>query len=84
MAFNALAQSLKTGETGVLISHGDPIAWLANTLGTQNIPISQNLRELRYPAKGEGLVAVLDPNGDLFTIYRLNEDSVVSTQKRIY
>ena len=47
------------GETGILISHGDPIAWLINTLlGKKLTP--RTLTQGIYPKKGEGSVFVMD------------------------
>lgn len=70
--FWRVADSLKVGGTGVMISHGDPIAWLMNTLMKDQTPTPENLRSLIYPNKGEGMVVVLDSNNQLFTIYSLN------------
>lgn len=71
-AFWDLARNLKVSETGVLISHGDPIAWLMNTIVEGQTPTPENLRKLIYPNEGEGMVFVLDSNDELFTTYSLN------------
>lgn len=70
--FWSVAGSLKIGETGVLVSHGDLIGWLMNTLVEDQIPTPENLRSLIYPNKGEGMVVVLDSDNALFTTYSLN------------
>lgn len=77
--FDTTVANLKIGEAAILLSHGDPIAFLANTLETDLIPDPQNLRKLIYPAKGQALVAVIGPNGKLFTLYSLSEDAGENT-----
>lgn len=47
-------QKINAGEAGILLSHGDPIAWFANTIFDTNMPDPKDLRNLIYPAKGEG------------------------------
>lgn len=70
-AFWRAAQKVKPGETAILVSHGDPLGWLINTLLTGKIPEPQKLREIIYPGKGEAMVAIIDPKGELFTLYSL-------------
>lgn len=74
--FYKVASGLKVGETGLLLSHGDPIAWLLNTLTSTTIPSPENLRQLLYPAKGEGAVAIIDPQGFVFSTYTLKDKSI--------
>lgn len=74
-AFWTMAQSLKVGETGIIVSHGDPIAWLANHLVSDRIPDPKDLRKLIYPVKGQAVVAVIDSSDHFFTAYLLNEVS---------
>jgi len=80
-AFWQMVKDLKTGVAGILVSHGDPIAWLANSLVSGEVPSPQELRELIYPAKGEALVAVIGPQDELFTMYLLNGDDVLKKGK---
>lgn len=77
--FSKTAADLKVGQAAILLSHGDPIAFLANMLDSNSIPDPKNLRNLIYPAKGQALVAVIGPDGKLFTLYLLNEESGKST-----
>lgn len=63
------ADKLTVSQTGILISHGDPIGWLTNYLNTGKIPQPQELRKLIYPPKGAAVVVVVDPKGKLFTQY---------------
>lgn len=74
-AFWAVAQKLKVGETGVLVSHGDAIAWLLNKITSDKLPYPGELREKLYPVKGSGTLAVIDPEGKLFTLYSLTGES---------
>lgn len=74
-ALTSIAATLNTGEAGILLSHGDPIAWLANYLDTKDVPNPKSLRDLIYPAKGDSLVAVIEPDEKVFTLYLLNENS---------
>lgn len=67
--FWEVTNKLTIGQTGILISHGDPIAWLANFLNCGKIPEPEELRKLIYPPKGAAVVAVIDPKGTLFTQY---------------
>lgn len=77
-SFLAQAQTLRIGEAGLLISHGDSIAWLVNHLVRgvglvrSEMPVPANLREAVYLKAGEGMVFVLDSNNRIFTAYILN------------
>lgn len=82
-AFWDTANSLKTGEAGVLLSHGDPVAWLVNTINGEALPNPSDLRSLFYPGKGEALLAVIGPDNKVFTMYLLTDDDV-KREKEIY
>jgi broad specificity phosphatase PhoE len=73
-AFWKMVKRLQTGETGILVSHGDPIAWLVNSLTNRQV-IPKKLRESMYCPKGNALVAVTDPEdkNKVFAIFFLNE-----------
>ena len=74
--FWQMAKSLKVGETGVIVSHGDPIAiWIQNLI-TGQVPLAENLRKGVYPNKGEAIVAIIDPQGNFFTHYILTDPSL--------
>ena len=80
-AFWAMANQLKAGETGLLLSHGDPIAWLVNTLDADVVPSPEALRSLQYPGKGEAVLVVIHPDGSVFTRYILRDESIQSPSK---
>ncbi len=69
--FNGLVRELKTGESGVLISHGDPIGWLLNDLLTGHLPKPGDLRDSFYPDKGTGFVVVLNSKNEVKNYYQL-------------
>jgi broad specificity phosphatase PhoE len=77
--FWEIVDRTKPGHARVMVSHGDPIAWLANTLAGQPIPLSGELRRLRYPAKGDALLAVIHPDGSLFTDYLISNPKTKQT-----
>lgn len=70
-AFWQSAKNLQTGQTAILVSHGDPIAWLVNTISGEVIPQPKDLRNLLYPSKGEGVVAIIGPDNKIFSLYSL-------------
>jgi broad specificity phosphatase PhoE len=72
--FNITANSLKTGEAAILLSHGDPIVFLTQFLKTQSIPNPKILREIAYPAKGQATIAIIGADGNIFTLYLLEEN----------
>jgi hypothetical protein len=80
--FIEISNSLKTGETGVLLSHGDPIAWLLNTLYGELIPEPENLRDLEYPAKGEAVIVIINPDNTIYSSYSTRSLSL--DDKKIY
>lgn len=57
-----MADSLEPGATGILVSHGDPIAWAANYLLLGTIPEPKKLREKLYPTKGQALMLTVVPS----------------------
>lgn len=69
--FNNISSSLSVGETGLMLSHGDPIAWLANYLYSETVPNPSDLRGMIYSAKGQALVTVIGPDNRIFTLYSL-------------
>ncbi|MBI4009299.1 phosphoglycerate mutase family protein [Candidatus Roizmanbacteria bacterium] len=75
--FWQLGASLKTGETGILISHGDPIAWWINHKVMGTIPDPKRLRNLIYPNKGDAIVGIIDPQGRFFSHYLLKDPSLI-------
>lgn len=74
--FWTVVRDLKVGNTGVIVSHGDPIAiWIQHLLSGQ-VPLAVNLRKGIYPNKGEAIVAIIDPTGHFFTYYILTDPSL--------
>lgn len=55
-----MADRLKPGDAGILVSHGDPIAWVANYLISGIIPLPRDLRNHIYPTKGQALLLSLE------------------------
>ena len=71
--FRQATSGLKAGETGVLVSHGDPIAFLLRDLEEKTVgPENIDQNQASYPKKGEAKMVVIDPEGLLFAIYSLN------------
>jgi len=79
-----MAKALHAGETGILISHGDPVAWLVNTFEEGKKPLPQELRTLMYPAKGEGVVTIVDSSNKIFTTYLLTTSPPEDNKRKIY
>lgn len=77
--FDLTAKKLNLSESCILISHGDPIAWFANTIEHGKIPNPQNLRELIYPSKGNGIIYLLDKDNNIKNGYMLkaNEENKI-------
>ncbi len=73
--FYEMARSINAGEVGILISHGDPIAWLLNNIISGVVPHPNDLRSSIYPNKGEGFAVVLDSDDRVSSGYSLNADS---------
>lgn len=76
-SFWKMAASLKVGETGVMVSHGDPIAWWINHQVTGAIPNPRDLRNLIYPNKGDAIVAIIGPDGKWISHYILKDPSLI-------
>lgn len=77
--FNEMAECLSQGETGILLSHGDTIAWLLNSLIRNQVPDPFELRDSLYPEKGEAFVVVLDSNNRVHSGYLLNPQNTGSS-----
>lgn len=71
--FYQTAKRLNISEACILVSHGDPIAWFANTINGETIPDPRNLRNLIYPSKGNGILYVLDKENKISKQYVLRE-----------
>lgn len=77
-AFAKISSQLKTGETAIAISHGDPLAWFFSSLYRgPDAPIVEpkDLRKEIYPAKGSCNVVILDGEGKYFTMYSLTDQA---------
>jgi len=75
-AFTEEVARLGAGEVSVFVSHGDPVALLVNQLAEGNLPDQDDLRHKMYPQKGTAVLAVIQPNGELFTLYPLEDPSL--------
>lgn len=73
LIFSEATQRLKISEACVLISHGDPIAWFANTINSKEIPNPQDLRSQIYPSKGNGILYIVDKENNIIGEYILKE-----------
>lgn len=69
--FQEIVNELRPGQTGAIVSHGDPLAWLANYLNLGKIPKPDKLRGLIYPPKGAAVVVIIGPKGAVFAEYLL-------------
>jgi broad specificity phosphatase PhoE len=78
--FDSTADSLRVGQAVILVSHGDPIAFLINSLIENLVPNPKILREKNYPNKGQATLAVIGPDGKILCTYFLNE----STEEKSY
>ncbi|MFC1625770.1 histidine phosphatase family protein [Patescibacteria group bacterium] len=74
-AFDDMFNSLQPDEVGILVSHGDTISWLVNSLDSNKEPTPENFRKLHYPAKGEATVIMVGENGEIVNISFLNQSS---------
>ena len=70
-------KKLKAGETAILLSHGDPIAWFINYKIMGKLPDPKKLRNLNYPNQGEGIVIVLNSKDKIIEYYRLTDSSLL-------
>lgn len=71
--FNQVTHRLNLSEACVLVSHGDPIAWFANTVGGKKNPTPQSLRNKIYPSKGNGIIYLLDGKNNIVDQYMLRK-----------
>lgn len=76
-AFWNNVKSLKSGETAILVSHGDPIAWLMSSFISQKI--APSIKELRKitPKKGQGIAVLIDPFNKIFSYYLLEDKTLI-------
>ncbi|MBU0618612.1 histidine phosphatase family protein [Patescibacteria group bacterium] len=72
-AFKQTVQFLQPGESSILVSHGDPIAFLANWLVSGKIHDPTTLREAIYPSKGTGIIAAVDPEGSVIGLFPIGK-----------
>jgi len=72
--FNMASDSLKTGQSTILLSHGDPIAFLVYMLKTNSVLNPEKIRQVQFPKKGQVMVTVIGANKKLLTLYLLNPD----------
>ncbi|OGK24583.1 hypothetical protein A3D76_00455 [Candidatus Roizmanbacteria bacterium RIFCSPHIGHO2_02_FULL_37_9b] len=63
--------SLKPGQTGLLVSHSAPIALLVEFLMNKKISPLEDLDKLVSLRPGEAVVIIIDPQGNFFTDYVL-------------
>jgi len=71
--FWQIVEKLKAGETGVLVSHGDPIMWLVNYLNYHDILDYPELQKRYYPKKGEAIIFILNLKNKILKHYLLND-----------
>lgn len=57
-----MATNLHKGETGVLVSHGDPTAWLLRDIIQGVLPVPKNLRDALYLPKAGAAAVFLSDN----------------------
>ena len=74
--FTETVKTLEIGNTAILLSHGDPIAWWINNQVSGKLPKPKELRNLIYPNKGEAIVVVIDPQEKFFTYYFLTDPTL--------
>jgi len=58
-----------------LVSHGDAIAWLVNSLDPHQNPTPENLREHHYPAKGEAAIITIGEDCEVKKIEFLKQST---------
>lgn len=66
-----IAGSIRPGESVIIVSHGDPIAWLLNVVVDNKMPNPENLRDSIYPAKGSAVAVIFDSKGNYFSAYEM-------------
>lgn len=75
--FQNTVRRLKSGETAVFLSHGDPIAWWINWKTSGKIPSPKRLRKLIYPNKGEALVLTINAQANIDKCDILDDPSLI-------
>ncbi|MDH7475880.1 MAG: histidine phosphatase family protein [Microgenomates group bacterium] len=65
--FWQMAEKLKRGQAGILLSHGDPICWLVNYLIFWQIPDYPAAKKNFNPKKGEAIILILDKNNKILS-----------------
>jgi len=72
--FNTTVANLKVGQAAILLSHGDPIAFLIYKLTTNSVLNPERIRQVKFPKKGQVTVAVINADETLSSLYFLNPD----------
>ena len=54
---------IRPGETGTLVSHGDPIGWLTHKLINNALPSPKNIRDELYPPKSGAFEFIIEKQG---------------------
>ena len=75
--FQETKSNLNLGETAILLSHGDPIAWWINYQVMDILPNPTMLRSLIYPNQGEGIVVVLDSHNNFIKQFLLKDPELL-------
>lgn len=75
--FRKTATELKPGQTVILLSHGDPIAFWINKNVSGKYPNPKKLRDLIYPKQGEGIVIVINPENKITGHYSLKDPELL-------
>lgn len=79
--FFGIAQRIGEGETAIMLSHGDPTAWLLNDIVARNVPAAKDLRSSAiYPNKGEGYQVTLDFNNQVLEGVSLNSSNTINNK----
>lgn len=75
--YGETAKNIKSGETGILLSHGDTIAWFVNFQASGKFPDPKILRNKIYPVQGQGIVMKLDLNNRLVDHFYLKDKELL-------
>lgn len=70
--YHQMAASLSLGQCGILLSHGDPLAWLINFLLLRRIPKPSDLRDEHYPAKGTAVATATNNDNEIVRHWIIN------------
>src|SRR3989344_632407 len=76
--FLDVVNTLDLGETAILVSHGDPIAWFVNYKIAGKFPDPEKLRNLTYPNQGQGIVLALNAQNKVLKYYFLQDPELLS------